>query len=242
MESKLKIKTMKKSILLFFAAVAVFTACNNEITDEINNPAEVNVIYELIKGVEDNGSVTQYTRAMVFTDEYSMYDAIKDGGITLNDEELPFNEQTKTYFTDQEIMHDSLYTFQMTLSNGNKYTSSVRTPAKMFGTVMTNPAVYSTSVNLNIEWSDTIPDATVNIEFFGKPFNEAETILIFNTETEDDGSYVLNKNSLPSQYQDVSLENAYIRLSRLAEGNKSGAFSSEDIYVLFSYIAAIETE
>ncbi len=231
-----------RKLLFFISALAFLTSCNNEITDEITNPADINIIYELVKGTDENANITQYIRALVFSDTYSMYDKIENGGITYNGLDLPFNEQTKTYYTETDIMKDSLYTFHLTLSNGKTFVSSVRSPAAMFGTVVTNPVVYSTGGDLSIQWSDISENATINIELWGKPFNRDENISIFETETDDDGTFVINKSDLPTQYQDVVLENAFIRLLRINNGTKCDAFNSEEISVVFSYNASLETE
>lgn len=231
-----------KKIFYFFIFSIIFYSCDKEITDEITDPAAVNVIYELIKSTDDSGNSLEYIRAMVFSDAFVMYDKIKEGGITFNNAELPFNVQTRTYYLETSLMPDSLYTFRLTLSNGKTYTSSVRTPAAMFGSVYTHPGTYSISENLQVEWSETLTGSQVNFMLSGIPFNATEAVALYETVLEDEGSVTVTPSNIPSQYITGGVTNASIKLARIVEGEKAEAFASEDIYVQFTYAKKLEMD
>ena len=229
-----------KNWMLFLGVVALFTACNNEASDEITDPATINVIYEVIKNTDNYSDDFEYIRAMVFSDEYVMHDIIKDGGITFNGEELPYNEQTRTYYIEKEIINDALYSFEMTLSDGEKIVSSVRTPKTMFGSVITYPVKYDITQSLTIQWSDTIANGKVNVMLLGKPFNEDSEVVLYETIVDDHGECIINSTDIPSQYLTTQPESASFRLGRIIDGEKSEAFNTEDIYVQYSFGRSLE--
>jgi len=227
---------MKKLIFGVLLSL-LFVACTDDNTKEITNPAELNVVYELIKNTDNSGGTTQYIRAMVFNDEYQMYDEIKDGGITFNGQELPYYEQTSYYYAEPEIVDDSLYTFRLTLSNGKQYLSSIRTPEYFLGSVYVQPVTFTnTNSTVSIEWTDTIAGAEVLIELYAQPFNDDESVLIYDATLDDHGSCTITSGMLPAKYQDIDISNASFRIFRKEEGEISAAFNTEEIYVYYNYI------
>lgn len=229
-----------KKLILFFGIFTLFTACNNEASDEITDPASINVLYEVIKKNDKYNNDIEYFRAMVFSDEFVIHEIIKDGGITINGAELPYNEQTSTYYIEKEIINDSLYSFEMTLSDGEKIVSSVRTPKIMFGSVITDPVKYDISQSLTIQWSDTIANGKVNVLLFGKPFNENSDVILYENIVDDHGECIIDANDIALQYATMQLESASFRLGRIIDGVKSEAFNSEDIYVQYSIGRSLE--
>ena len=232
-------KYMKKW-MLFFGVVILFTACNKEVSDEITDPSTINVIYEVIKNTDDYSNDFEYIRAKVFSDEYIMHAVIKNGGITFNGTELPYNEQTSTYYIEKKIVNDSLYTFEMTLSDGEKIVSSVRTPETMFGSISTYPVKYDITQSLTIQWSDTIENGKVSVMLLGKPFSENADVVLYETIVDDHGECIITTYDLPSQYLSTQLESASFRLGRIIDGVKSEAFNTEDIYVQYSFGRSLE--
>jgi hypothetical protein len=206
--------------LFIFTPVILNISCINGVQPSDSTGQEINTFDDLTASMTIYKYFSPEGLQLTLCVAYINYDRpIKNGGIAINNANLPFNTLYKHYrSTSIALNQDSVCSFVISISTGEKCTSTVTMPSE-FGTV-TLPDIFKISATNTITWSVIVPGDTVGIRISsptGSNIYGPVSIL-------DSGKYDINVNK---KYIGSSLPtNAILCISRMKKGIASAKMAS----------------
>jgi len=168
---------------------------------------------------KSNGTDVSVTAAIRDKNAYGVH--IKNGSVTINGAEMNFGDAGKVYQKNNlPVVKNSVYTFVITLPNGDTSVSVIRTPKAEFG-VVTCPDTIHIRKDTAITWSD-FAGAGNYLDFYLYVNSDSNTVPMYELVTQrsfvDSGRIALTSGMF-NPHKDIG--SGYFTLIKQTTGNTS---------------------